>query len=191
MYKAFDFDGVIANTGKTMSKILTQRFGTWIREEDLYVHHIEHQFQITKEEAKDIIDELCSYNKTMNTFPVEGCEEVLYKLHIRTGEKITIVTARTDLDVVKKWLNYYIDDSIFEIFTQDHGTKGEFLKEKGVDLFVEDHLMNAIDVANNGVIPVIFLRPWNKHCFTGRSMINRIGKIVNDWQELSKILLKN
>src|SRR5574343_770026 len=100
MYKAFDFDGVIAYTGKTLAKILTRRCGTWIREEDLYVHHIEYGLNISKEEAVDIINELCSYKETMCTLPMKDCREVLNKLHWKTGEKITIVTARTDLDIV-------------------------------------------------------------------------------------------
>jgi uncharacterized HAD superfamily protein len=189
MKVGFDFDGVIANTGQTVAKVLTNRFGTWIREEDLFLHDFRFQFDLSKEEVKDLVDEIVSYKRTMYTFPAEGCEKVLYKLHIKTEEKITIVTARTDLDVVRQWLNYYLDESIFEVFTKNHGEKGSLLKELNVGLFVEDHLMNAIEIANNGIIPVIFLRSWNKYCFTPRSMINKIGHVVSSWNELEKILL--
>lgn len=186
MHKAFDFDGVIAETGITLSMIASKKFKTKITQDDLYLHGLEHQFCIPKDEAEEMIALLCSFEWTMATPVCKNAREVLRKLYKQTGYPITIVTARENISVVEYYIKVNVEVPV-NVYFQPHGKKSETLKKLEVDLFVEDYLQNAIEIANAGIIPVIYLRPWNRYCFTERSMLNRISHMVNNWNEIGKL----
>lgn len=190
MHKAFDFDGVILDQGKTLAKIVSKRFGTTIKPEDLFNHNLELQFGVTPDETKEIIDELCSITNTLGSMPCKGAKWVLRNLYVNSGYPITIVTAREDTALVEYYMKIHFAVAC-NVYHQPHGQKSKTLKDLEVDLFVEDYLMNAIEIANAGIIPVVFLRPWNKYCFSKRSLLYKIGHVVENWNELGKILLKN
>jgi len=61
-------------------------------------------------------------------------------------------------------------------------SKGEYCKEVGITLMIDDDNKNALSCAENGVNVILLNRPWN----IGLEHEKIIR--VNDWKEIEKII---
>ena len=96
------------------------------------------------------------------------------------------VTARDRGRPIERWLHRHLalvpPAAIRVLATGDPDTKIHYLKDHGIQYFVEDRLETCLQLADHGITPIVFAQPWNRqpHPFPE----------VADWPELAKLLFE-
>jgi hypothetical protein len=184
----FDFDSIIVDMGLALCCVLTEHLRYQVTLEHIKHYTIEYNFPgMTKEEAKHIIDKALSIENALNIPPIDGALDFI-KFYAKKYP-IYIVTNRTDLRPVDIYLQYNMDYNTYnktKIFSSCE--KGILCKELGITHFVDDHIRNIIDLANNGIVPIMLLCNWNKNVFTGRETITQLIRFISNWEDLYRIV---
>lgn len=188
MLLGFDFDGVIAYTDYVICYLLTEHLGYVVAPEDITTYHIEDNFPaIDKKEARVLINKLLEVEYTMMAPPVEGAFDFLR--WYAKSHPINILTTRKNTDAVEIYMASHVDYNTYKKM-QFISTvkKGEVCKELGITHFIDDYMKNIIDLANDGVVPVLFLRNWNKNIPTNRSLLSELIRFVCCWDDVFSIV---
>lgn len=187
-----DIDNVIAESYPAYIARFNQTFGTKIRYEEIEeFYYFDKLSGIDQEKVEIFIDRLLiDEDFQLNISPVEGVKKIIAKW-VDGGDSIHYITARpkTIRQITKNWLikhGLYVDGVTLDLFegerhTKDPIYKKRLVKNKGIDIFIED----IKEIAETMDIPVLLLdRPWNQ----GKLPEN--VKRVKDWKEIDKIVSK-
>ena len=99
---------------------------------------------------------------------------------------LLFVTARDRRRPIEHWLHRNLASvppaAIRVLATGDPDTKIHYLKDHGIQYFVEDRLETCLQLADHGITPILFAQPWNRqpHPFPE----------VADWPELAGLLFE-
>lgn len=186
-----DFDDVIFRCDKALEKFHNTRYGTEYVAEERTTFTLEPVWNCSPEEVQRRLDEFSESEFHENADAVFGAREALERLN--AAYDIAIVTGRADnsRDATVKWLEKNLFGLYREIHFANHRygdprrrrSKSEILKELGVEVFVEDALHFAEDVAASGITVFLFDMPWNRH-ETPEGAIR-----VHSWDEVVSRLL--
>jgi len=96
------------------------------------------------------------------------------------------VTARDRARPIERWLHRNLTpvppEAIRVLATGDPDTKIHYLRDHGIQYFVEDRLETCLQLADHGITPILFAQPWNRqpHPFPE----------VADWLALEGLLFR-
>lgn len=165
-----DFDDVIVRTGDAMAKFHNATYGTNYTRDEVTDYNLGEVWNCTHEEAQRRIDEFMDTDFHHSAEAVFGAYDALEQL----GKKyeIVIVTGRHEAmrDSTLDWLTKNFLGLYREIhFTGHYETDPSRKKKKsdvmttiGADLFIDDALHFATDVASVGIPVLLFDTPWNQ-----------------------------
>lgn len=188
MLIGFDFDSVIVDTGICLCGILTERFGTQVLPENINYYKIEHNFpQLSPDDVRDIINETCGMDGTMKMPPMDGAFDFL-RWYAQT-KPIYIITNREDLDPVMAYCQHTMAAETYGNSYFFHSKdKGTVCKRLGITHFIDDCVSNLINLANHGIIPMMFIRNWNVDVFTGRELFTELIRFIYSWEDVYGIV---
>jgi hypothetical protein len=185
---AFDFDSVIVDTGLTLCGLITEHLGYVVTPDDIHHYGLERNFDdLDKKSSRYIINKLLETECTLLIPPVDGAFDFL-KWYAKDNI-IHIISTRKNTESADIYCQHKMDHATYSK-TRFYSTKdkGKLCRELGITHFVDDYLNNLINLANNGIVPIMFLRNWNKHILTGRSNLGELIRFVYSWEDMYGIV---
>lgn len=155
--------------------------------EDYYLHEA---FDVEKEEMWIRFAEFRAFHLLERVVPVKGAIEGIKRL-IKMGYKPHFVTARPQEieKETKAWFKIHFKEKNFPIYFTHSSSgirpqkkkKSQICKEIGAKILIDDHLSNALDCAENGILVYMLDTPWNKRDSLPSNIIR-----VKSWKEILK-----
>ncbi len=169
---AFDIDGVMCHTWKTMLTLLNKE-GYEVGEDDLTKFRLEDCLDVPEEVIRKVVTDVLTENY-MSTIPVdEEAVEGVRALNKLTGKTIPFITSRKDRDSTIYYLeNYIVKDDfpyVVECGSWDDGLSAETrkliqMRQLGCVVMVEDAPETLQLLSLHHIVPVLVDRPYNKYC---------------------------
>jgi len=116
--------------------------------------------------------------------PMPGAREAFHALKV-AGHELIVVTARHPRlrGITAAWLAHY-DLPVDEMHFLEGGSKGEYSRNLGIRLFVEDAPHNARSLAAAGVGVLLFDHPYNREV-SGEGVLRCRG-----WDEVVRAVIR-
>jgi len=169
MIIGFDLDDILLDFQDTLRGYHNIQYGTNYKREDDNVWNLWERWSCTPEDSKQRVFDFYEHEMHLNALPIYGSMEGINTL--KNNNELFVITARPESMKEKtlEWLNKHFPQAFQQVvFTNlfygdgNKRNKSDVCKELGVEIFVEDALHNAYDVAEAG-IPVLLLdAPWNQ-----------------------------
>ena len=183
---AFDIDGVVADIMTTFLTLARERFdvGHHLRYEHITTFYLEECLDLDPRIIQALIRELIDRPHELDVSPLPHAVPVLTRLAQETP--LIFVTARDRVRPIQTWLTRTlagVEPSSFRVVaTGDPDRKLHYLKDHRIQYFVEDRLETCLQLADNGITPIVFAQPWNRqpHSFLE----------VGGWPELAGLLFE-
>jgi len=184
MYKniiAFDIDGVVADTYKSIRKRIIDDYSY-----DIEGNVSKHEIVVPNVDRKEVLNRI--YN-TMEYSVIDPCDNAvdsLTKVYKMIGEEITFLTARPHflVDTTYKWLDKIIPNIKYKIIFAQSSQKYKFLDKYGFKFMVDDRI-KVINSIPNRMTGFLVNREWNANRETNDNVIR-----VNSLKEVVKLLNK-
>jgi len=162
----FDFDGVIADIGEAFIRLACDSYGYCsINLEDISSFQVEHCIDIPHKIVERIFDDILQDSLGTGLKPMSGAVETLARLSLFAD--VTIITARPALQPVRDWFDFYctpeIRRNIRLVATGDHDNKEEYIRECGLQHFIDDRTLTCLQLAEAGLSPIVYTQPWNQN----------------------------
>lgn len=182
-----DFDDVTVDTNPAMARWHNRVYGTSYTKKDIYTYDLGKIWNCTPEEVVKRIREFYSSPEHQEIMPLEhAVESLLFLQHKETP----IITARRQdyreitLALAQKHVPFLVDQFNFpNTNTSDrlnaHLNKAVACMELGVEVFIEDNLKYALDVALVGIPTFLMDEPWNQTNDLPHNVIR-----VGHWDEI-------
>ncbi len=161
----FDIDGVIADTCEAFLRIAKQSYGiNTYTQEDITEFNVTECLPIPEEIVDNIFDSLMKDPIETDLKPMPHAVHVLTKM-AQKGP-VTLITARPLRDPIKEWLKYILPKNTFQqttlIAMGDHNGKAAYIKEQGLQFFIDDRAETCLSIQQEGITPYVFNQPWNE-----------------------------
>jgi len=165
----FDLDDVLLNFSDALRIHLNNIFQKNFERSHVTSFRIENVYGITGEEMRKIINNFYLHDDHLRAEPMEGSKIALSKL--AEDNTIYVVTAKPDHleKITLNWINKHFPNIFREIHFANHFSdlskkryKSEICIENGIEIFVDDALDNAIELAGKGIPVLMPDRPWNQ-----------------------------
>ena len=169
MIIGFDLDDILLRFQDTMRMYHNETYGTNYTEEHDIIWNLWERWHCSPEESIKRLKDFFVHEYHYNAPPLPGSIEGIKSL--KKNHKLFIVSAKPEelREKTLEWLDKHFPNMFEElIFTKplydpQKQNKSEVCKTLGIEIFVEDALHNAYDVAKVG-IPVLLLdMPWNRN----------------------------
>lgn len=182
-----DFDDVIMQTNKAMALWHNRVYGTSYKREDVYTYDLTKIWRCTHEEMAQRIREFYYSAEHAEITPFDSAVESLKLL----GDKeLHVITARRQehrditFELVNKHAPFLVPNFHFPNANTSKRLntslrKSEICMEIGVEVFIDDHLTYALDVASVGIPVFLFNAPWNQTNDLPHNVIR-----VGHWDEI-------
>ncbi len=180
-----DLDDVLLDYTNALFDWHNKIFGTNLARNDRNHPILDQLFGCDLDEAKKRTSDFEFTEENNKAQPVYGAQEALQQL--ARDHEIHIITSRQEecRENVVTWLEKYYKALYRDIHFANtyHGQgkkrkKSEICREIGIDIFIDDFIINAKDVAETGAKVFLFDTPWNQKEVSGT--IER----VNSWKEI-------
>jgi uncharacterized HAD superfamily protein len=184
---AFDIDGVVADIMTTFLTLVRERYnqGHHLRYEHLTTFYLEECLDLPPAAIEALIRELIDRPHELPVEPFPQAVSVLTRLARETP--LLFVTARDRARPIERWLRQNLaavpPDAIRVLATGDPNAKIHYLKDLGIQYFVEDRLETCLQLAGHGITPIVFAQPWNRRPHPFHE--------VRDWPELAGLLFED
>jgi hypothetical protein len=183
-----DFDGVIADMNTVITEISAKHLGIDLDPTETENYFLRYCYGgISLDMEREIINEALTIESTKKLKPIEGAIEALIEWQEVTGDLIQIVTAREDSKILAPFLEKYMINKMS--FTIHYGIrpKGEFCRNLGMTAFLDDFVFNLIDLANHGIVPLIFDQPYNRQA---NRRFSRLAQRIYSWEHFRSIYIQ-
>lgn len=163
---AFDIDGVVADIMTTFLTLARERYnrGHHLRYEHITTFYLEDCLDLPPAVISELIRELIDRPHELAVEPFPQAVPVLTRLAQETP--LLFVTARDRKSPIERWLHCNLPAvppaAIRVLATGDPDTKIHYLKDHGIQYFVEDRLETCLQLAGHGITPIVFAQPWNR-----------------------------
>ncbi len=161
---AFDLDGVFADTMHLFLDIARQEFRVnGIRYEDITCYDLGQCIEMDPAIMEKILVQILEGSHTLPLKPMDQAPGVISRILRR--HPVLIVTARTDPEPVKKWVQGVLGlqaDGVEIVATGTYDKKAEVLLKRKIDYFVEDRLETCFALKAAGITPIVYRQPWNR-----------------------------
>lgn len=159
----FDFDCVVADTMEAFIRLAAEDYGFIVRPEEITCYQVENCLNLPHHIIQEIFMRLLNHPVENNLKPMPHAISVLAEVAKNTH--VNLITARPNSEPVQKWLaNHLPSDLMYNfrlITTGQHDGKSYYIKQLGLQFFVDDRLETCFELADAGLHPVVFSHPWN------------------------------
>ena len=156
----FDIDGCIVEIDSLLLKYIKELYGYSLEGTDITCYVLEECLPLSREQIVKCIDKTIA--DVDNLFPIPGSIEFLRYYHLISGKIIQFITARWDKESTYKWLNKWLVDIPFDVIFSKGRYKIDPINEFGIDIFVEDKLKTALNLAQNNIKVLLLDQAWNQ-----------------------------
>ena len=154
----FDIDGCIANIIPLLCSTVIKECSVKFTPRNISRYSIEEILDIPRSKVIGIINEVIANVDEVKPYP--GAITFIQKYYEYSQEPIVLVSNRWDYYSTQVWLNKWL--SVPWIIKYTDCKKGQIVKDLGIDVFVEDRIENAEDIAKAGATVLLISRMWNK-----------------------------
>ena len=178
-----DIDGVIVDTINYVAAELSKYLNRKVKPDEV-AHNLEKIENIVRIFSEDGERLLCSLD------PLEDAVDSINKL--AEEHDLYIISARFHVhyDITVEWIKKHGIKADQIIFTEGKG-KLAACKEKGIDVFIEDSVKNALELADNGIKVILFSAEYNSsvqrediiRCDNWKCILKAINQIMLDTEE--------
>lgn len=181
----FDLDDVLLNFNDALCMYHNSMFGTNYGRSDVAIIEIEKIWGCSSEDAIKRTKSFYESPGHLNAEPVQGSIAGIEKLKLNND--LYIITSKPEnlKQVTMDWLEKHFPNTFKKTYfaSKVHGdknkrAKGEICKEIGIELFVDDSIENANNIASIGIPVLLYDAPWNQGTISAN--INR----VYSWDEI-------
>lgn len=186
-----DFDDVLLDFTYGLIRFHNERYGTTIGWEDHSNVNLWEVWNCSKEESIERVLEFYEHELHFQSPPIEKAVEAIGELAKKYS--VIVVTSRPDYvrEKTLEWLYKHFPKEHFEdiCFTNLFAGKGEVKRkshvceERGIEIFIEDFVHNAEDIASIGKKVLLFDKPWNRNA-PEHPKIRR----VHSWPEILEVI---
>jgi 5'(3')-deoxyribonucleotidase len=160
---AFDIDGVFANTMGLFIDVVHKEYGIdHVRYDHITQYYLEQCLDIDPEIISAVIHRILEGEFDDKLKPIDDASRILAKLGMKAP--LLFVTARPN-PLIREWIARMLPEVTFPIdviATGAHEAKGEILRERKKQYFVEDSLETCHHISRQGITPILFVQPWNR-----------------------------
>lgn len=189
MIIGIDIDEILADWVSRVAESHNQKYGTSLKKADFHSYKFWEVWGGTREEA---IEKIYSFMEEHieKVSPVTGSIEAIRTLK-NGGHELHVITGRRNefINQTKRWLDQHFPEIFTGVYFTNHYTnngvslrKIDICKEMGIEVLIEDDVVHALDVAQDGVQVLLMDYPWNQ----GISHTNL--KRVFSWEEILEII---
>jgi len=162
----FDIDGVVADTAGAFLRIARNTYNiNSLSLEDITRFEVEDCLDIERQIVDEIFVSLLDEPLGAGLQPMEDAMDVLHKFAAQAS--LTFVTARPDKEPIAQWLQHFLKPGVYDdmrlIAMGEHDNKAGYIKNLGLQYFVDDRLQTCLMLADAGITPLVFNQPWNRH----------------------------
>ncbi len=184
-----DLDDILLDFNGAFIEYHNSKYGTTLKKENTTTFFLEEILDIPREEAMLRLRDFYLSSHHEEAAPIDGAVEALVDL-ARTNKLLIISASPEEIRIrIESWLKKHFINTFESIhFTRKMSTdthslkKSEVCQSLGIDVFVDDALHNAENIAECG-IPVLLLdRPWNQ------GEVPKLVTRVYSWSEIVKKL---
>ena len=175
----FDFDGVVADTAEAFIWLCCEDYGYCsFKLEDITDFEVERCLDVDVEVVEAVFTRILLNSVEVGLQPMPGSVRVLKEL---TGRgMVTLVTARPDPGPVADWLVSVMPSSVYDniriVAMGAHDDKPRYIREHGLECFIDDRVKTCHQLKEAGLNPIVFSQPWNH----GRHSLPS----VSSWEEV-------
>jgi hypothetical protein len=178
----FDIDGVVADTGGAFIRIANEEYGIHsITLDDITSFEVIDCLDVDQGIIEEIFTRLLDQPLTAGLQPMEDAIPVLHRF--AEAAPLTFVTARPHGEPIARWLKYFLQPATFEktrlIAMGEHNNKASYIKDLGLEYFVDDRLQTCQALADQGITSLVYSQPWNKS--------DHNLPTVTDWQAIQAL----
>lgn len=186
---AVDIDDTLAELQKSWLDYYNKVYGYEYIFEDIKHPDFAYIEDVDRNEAMKRLFEFYQSKAFDQLNTVFGAVEAIEKLAKK--HELIIISARETsiLEKSKKWLNKYFPDKFSKVIhlgnysKKQKVNKYEKAKELEVDVFIEDNLEQANQLAENGISVLLLDKPWNREPYDS----NLIRRMIS-WKEVNKTI---
>ncbi|MEX0932305.1 MAG: hypothetical protein WDZ61_00215 [Parcubacteria group bacterium] len=186
-----DFDDVLIDFNVCADDWHNRTYGTNFQTRDRKVFaNLDKNWSCTPAQAVERVFEFYRSDDHYHAPPINGAVEALRTL--KHKHTLVLVTSRAEeiRAHTMRWIDRHFEGFLDHVcLTNQYGgkankrTKAEVCREHGVEVFIDDHLEYAEDVASNGTRVLLFDQPWNK-----REQLAENIQRVHSWDEIVGVL---
>ena len=184
MLVGIDIDDVKVDFYRAFIKYYNEQHGTSISYEELTDFQIHHVLKTDRETVKKALDTFYQSKEFREIEPFPDAKKtipIIAKQH-----RLVVISSRPEHihDHTRAWLEYHFPGCFMDVHfsTKTGKRKANICQDLGVDVFIEDNIDYAKEVADNGIRVLLFDRPWNQ-----TSLPANITRVQN-WTEVQKEL---
>lgn len=181
----FDIDCVVADTMEAFIRLALDDYGLKVLPEQITSFQVEECLAV----APGIIDEIFA---RLLSAPVEnGLKPMPHAVSVLTEMSacapVTFITARPEKDPVARWLESNFPKEVYLhsrlVATGKHDGKAQYVRELGLQYFVDDRVETCTELAQAGIFPIVFAHPWNRgrHSFAS----------IDSWLDIKQRIIFN
>lgn len=159
-----DIDEVLAELNNKLLEFHNEKYDTSLEKKDLTAYFLEEVIDISKEEAQKRIFEFYESTHFEEIPTVLQSIDAIEKL-VKKNILIAITSRHVHMkDRTKTWLEKHFKNHINEVHfsSKDTKTKAQICLENNVEVFIEDNLLYATEVAEAGIKVFLVDNPWNQ-----------------------------
>ena len=179
-----DFDGVVASTNELLCDLIYEILGMKVKTEDFTEYGIDKCLNLSQKQCQEIINELGTVEQTCRLEPMFGAIEFLQDWH-KLGHDIHIITTRKNEEPLHLFFEKYLPDICVNIHSAN--PKTELIKKLKITHFIDDHPEIVLDLANNGVCPIVYSHPYNLNL--GRRL-EKLALRVFSWNDMRRVFIE-
>jgi uncharacterized HAD superfamily protein len=175
----FDIDGVVADTGGAFIRIADEEYGiNSITLDDIISFEVIDCLAMDQGIIEEIFGRLLEDPLSAGLQPMEDAISVLHRF--AREAPLTFVTARPHEEPIARWLKHFLQPTTFKkmrlVAMGEHDNKPPYIKNLGLQYFVDDRLQTCRMLAKEGITPLVYKQPWNRN--------DHDLPTVSDWQAI-------
>jgi len=175
----FDFDGVLADTAEAFLRLACEEYGECgFRLEDITSFEVEECLAMAPARIAAVFNRILHDSLGCGLRPMPGALEALADLSERS--QVTVITARPEPGPLRRWFAAHLPARVHRrlqlIAMGAHDDKARYIRMAGLLHFVDDRAETCVQLAREGLAPIVFHQPWNR----GRHQLPGVGS----WREL-------
>jgi len=179
-----DIDNIVADFETAFRKFLNKKTGRKLKREDIHEFEFYKSFDITREEEKKFHDEFLKENGYKKLKCVDGCKEGIIKLMEFAEIKFISARSEEERNITFEWLKKNkipIREDCLILSKDKLSYSSQF------DIIVEDKWEDAIKLAKNNKIVILFDYPWNQKKDKNGNILAYDNIIrTKNWEEIIK-----
>ena len=183
---ALDFDDVLFPFTHEFLIYCAEKFQINIQDDDLKKYRFEELLGLDESEVNQLQNDFIFSERHTNISPTRGAREALSVL--KNTYDFVVISARpkNQESLVRIWLQKNLGVEVTGFYLVDHYTEGKtekikanIAKEVGVSYFIEDNLLNSIQIAEIGIPVFLITREWNEEQEIKSKSITRVASWEN------------